>query len=92
MSEFVRVRKDELDALRKDVEVFIQHHETSSKKIKDLIKENTDLKEQLQATTDKLTAADQKVAVEVQQTTALLQRLRANMSHVIQETEKEMRS
>ena len=92
MSEFVRVRKDELDALRKDVEVFIQHHEASSKKIKDLIKENTDLKEQLRATTDKLTAADQKVAAEVQQTTALLQRLRANMSHVIQETEKEMRS
>ena len=92
MSEFVRVRKDEWDALRKDVETFIQHYEASSKKGKDLMKENTSLKEQLRATTEKLTTADQKAAAELQQTTAVLQRMRANMSHIVEETEKEMKT
>lgn len=92
MSEFVRVRKDGWDTLRKDVEAFIQHYEASSRKIKDLIKENTELKEQLRATTERLTAGDQKAAAEVDQTTAVLQKLRTSMSHAIQETEKEMKS
>lgn len=91
MSEFVRVRKDEWEALRKDVETFIQHYEASSRKVKDLVKENSSLKEQVRTATERLNIADQKASAEVQQTTAVLQRLRANMSHVIQETEKEMK-
>ena len=92
MSEFVRVRKDEWDALRKDVETFIQHYEASSRKVKDLMKENVNLKEQLRAATERLNMADQKASTELQQTTAVLQRMRANMSNVIQETEKEMKA
>ena len=92
MSEFVRVRKDEWEALRKDVETFIQHYEVSSRKVKDMMKENTSLREQLRAATERLNMADQKAAAELQQTTAVLQRMRANMSHVIQETEKEMKA
>lgn len=91
MSEFVRVRKDEWEALRKDVETFIQHYEASSRKVKDLVKENSSLKEQVRTATERLNIADQKASAEIQQTTAVLQRLRANMSHVIQETEKEMK-
>jgi len=91
LSEFVRVRKDEWEALRKDVETFIQHYEASSRKVKDLVKENSSLKEQVRTATERLNIADQKASAEVQQTTAVLQRLRANMSHVIQETEKEMK-
>jgi methyl-accepting chemotaxis protein len=91
LSEFVRVRKDEWEALRKDVETFIQHYEVSSRKVKDLVKENSSLKEQVRTATERLNIADQKASAEVQQTTAVLQRLRANMSHVIQETEKEMK-
>jgi len=89
LSEFVRVRKDEWEALRKDVETFIQHYEASSRKVKDLVKENSSLKDQVRTATERLNIADQKASAEVQQTTAVLQRLRANMSHVIQETEKE---
>ena len=89
MSEFVRVRKDEWEALRKDVETFIQHYEASSRKVKDLVKENSSLKDQVRTATERLNIADQKASAEIQQTTAVLQRLRANMSHVIQETEKE---
>jgi methyl-accepting chemotaxis protein len=92
MSEFVRVRKDEWEALRKDVETFIQHYEASSRKVKDMMKENTSLKEQLRAATERLNMADQKAAAELQQTTAVLQRMRANMSHIVQETEKEMKA
>ena len=92
MSEYVRVRKDEWEGLRKDVETFIQHYETSSRKVKDMMKENTSLKEQLRAATERLNMADQKAAAELQQTTAVLQRMRANMSHVVQETEKEMKA
>jgi methyl-accepting chemotaxis protein len=91
LSEFVRVRKDEWEALRKDVETFIQHYEASSRKVKDLVKENSSLKEQVRTATERLNIADQKASAEIQQTTAVLQRLRANMSHVIQETEKEMK-
>ena len=92
MSEFVRVRKDEWEALRKDVETFIQHYEASSRKVKDMMKENTSLKEQLRSATERLNMADQKAAAELQQTTAVLQRMRANMSHIVQETEKEMKA
>lgn len=91
MSEFVRVRKDEWEALRKDVETFIQHYEASSRKVKDLVKENSSLKDQVRTATERLNMVDQKASAEIQQTTAVLQRLRANMSHVIQETEKEMK-
>ena len=91
MSEFVRVRKDEWEALRKDVETFIQHYEASSRKVKDLVKENSSLKDQVRTATERLNMADQKASAEIQQNTAVLQRLRANMSHVIQETEKEMK-
>jgi len=91
LSEFVRVRKDEWEALRKDVETFIQHYEVSSRKVKDLVKENSSLKEQVRTATERLNIADQKASAEIQQNTAVLQRLRANMSHVIQETEKEMK-
>ena len=91
MSEFVRVRKDEWEALRKDVETFIQHYEASSRKVKDLVKENSSLKDQVRTATERLNIADQKASADIQQTTAVLQRLRANMSHVIQETEKEMK-
>ena len=91
MSEILRVRKDEWEALRKDVETFIQHYEASTRKVKDMMKENTSLKEQLRAATERLNVADQKAAAELQQTTAVLQRMRANMSHIVQETEKEMK-
>jgi len=91
LSEFVRVRKDEWEALRKDVETFIQHYEASSRKVKDLVKENSSLKDQVRTATERLNMVDQKASAEIQQTTAVLQRLRANMSHVIQETEKEMK-
>jgi len=91
LSEFVRVRKDEWDGLRKDVEAFIQHYETSSRKVKDLMKENSGLREQLRSTNERLTMGDQKASAELQQTTAILQRIRANMSQVIKDTEKELR-
>jgi len=86
--EFVRVRKDEWDGLRKDVELFIQHYETSLQKIKDLTKENSDLKEQFRSAVQKLTMVEQKAAADIQQTSQILQKMRANISHALQQTEK----
>lgn len=94
MSEFVRIRKDELDALRKDVEAFVQHYEASSRKVKDLTKENASLREQIRTAAERLAVADQKISAEVQQTektTAVIQALRANISRSIQETERELK-
>lgn len=91
MSEFVRVRKDEWESLRKDIEIFIQHYEASSKKVKELTKENIGLREQLRAATERLATTEQKASAELQQTSAVLQKMRANIYRVVQETEKEMK-
>lgn len=90
LSEFVRVRKDEWEGLRKDIEVFVQNFETSTQKLRDLTKENNSLKEQLQSATQRLAIAEQKATADLQQTSQAIQKMRSNISRVLQQTEKEM--
>ena len=89
MSEFIRVKRDEWEGFRKDLEQFIQRYQTSVEKIKTLSRENVALKEKLQEATGKLTATEQKVATELQQTSLVLQKMRANISRILEQTEKE---
>ena len=90
MSEFVRVRKDEWEGLRKDIEGFVQNFETSTQKLRDLMKENSSLKEQLQSATQRLAITEQKATADLQQTSQVIQKMRSNISRVLQQTEKEM--
>ncbi len=78
MSEIVRVRKDEWEAFRRELELLVQRHE-------ELLRENVGLKEKLRAASERLTLTDQKAAAE-------LEKIRANISRVLQQTEKEIKS
>jgi len=90
LSEFVRVRKDEWEGLRKEIEVFVHNFETSTQKLRDLMKENNSLKEQLQSAMQRLAITEQKATADLQQTSQVIQKMRSNMSRVLQQTEKEM--
>jgi len=90
LSEFVRVRKDEWEGLRKEIEVFVHNFETSTQKLRDLMKENSSLKEQLQSAMQRLAITEQKATADLQQTSQVIQKMRSNMSRVLQQTEKEM--
>jgi len=90
LSEFVRVRKDEWEGLRKDIEVFVHNFETSTQKLRDLMKENNSLKEQLQSAMQRLAITEQKATADLQQTSQVIQKMRSNISRVLQQTEKEM--
>ena len=84
MAEFVRVRKEEWDDFRKDVELVVKHYNESVEKAKQLLNENNSLKERLRQTTERLTAAEQKAAADLQQTSQSIQKLRADISKVLQ--------
>jgi len=90
LSEFVRVRKDEWEGLRRDIEMFVQNFEASRQKLRDLMKENNSLKEQLQSATQRLATTEQKATADLQQTSQAIQKMRSNISRVLQQTEKEM--
>jgi len=90
LSEFVRVRKDEWEGLRKDIEGFVQNFETSTQKLRDLMKENSSLKEQLQSAMQRLAITEQKATADLHQTSQVIQKMRSNISRVLQQTEKEM--
>ena len=90
MSEFVRVRKDEWEGLRRDIEMFVQNFEASRQKLRDLMKENNSLKEQLQSAMQRLAITEQKATADLQQTSQVIQKMRSNISRVLQQTEKEM--
>jgi len=70
--------------------MFVQNFETSSQKLKDLMKENNGLKEQLQSAMQRLAMTEQKATADLQQTSQVIQKMRSNMSRVLQQTEKEM--
>ena len=88
LSEFVRIRKDEWDGLRKDIELFVQRYEVSAQKVKELTRDNSDLKEQLRSAMQKLATAEEKVAGDLQQTSLALQKMRTSISRVLQQSEK----
>jgi len=90
LSEFIRVRKDEWEGLRRDIEMFVQNFEASRQKLRDLMKENNSLKEQLQSATQRLATTEQKATADLQQTSQAIQKMRSNISRVLQQTEKEM--
>ena len=84
LAEFVRVRKEEWDDFRKDVELVVKHSSESGEKAKQLITENNALKEKLRVAVEKLTSAEQRATVDLQQTSQSIQKLRAEISRVLQ--------
>lgn len=89
MAEFIRVRKDEWDDLRKDIELTIKHYMESIEKNKELTNENIALREKLKTATEKLTTAEQKATADLQQTSQAIQKLRAEISRALQQTKRE---
>ena len=84
LAEFIRVRKEEWDDFRKDVELVVKHYNESGDKAKQLITENNALKEKLRVAVEKLTSAEQRATVDLQQTSQSIQKLRAEISRVLQ--------
>jgi regulator of replication initiation timing len=84
LAEFVRVRKEEWDDFRKDVELVVKHYNESVEKAKQLMTENNALKEKLRVAVEKLTSAEQRAAADLQQTSQTIQKLRADISRVLQ--------
>jgi regulator of replication initiation timing len=82
--EFVRARKEEWDDFRKDVELVGKHYNESVEKAKQLTTENNALKEKLRVAVEKLTSAEQRVAADLQQTSQVIQKLRTDISRVLQ--------
>jgi len=70
--------------------MFVQNFEASRQKLRDLMKENNSLKEQLQSATQRLATTEQKATADLQQTSQAIQKMRSNISRVLQQTEKEM--
>ena len=89
MSEVIRIRKDEWEDLRKDLETFIKDYNDATEQAKKLAKENITLRQELEAARERLATADRKVAADLQQTSQAIQKLRADISRAIQQTKKE---
>ena len=89
-NEFIRIPKVEWEQYRKDIENFIQRHKASLERVKELAKENNDLKSKLQIAEEKLITVDIKEAADLEQTSLVIREMRNEFSRLLQQTEKEI--
>jgi cell division septum initiation protein DivIVA len=86
----LRVRKDEWNDFLKQNELLIQRYEALARKVKELTKENSLLREKLELAEEKLRAFQEKVELDIKESSQILQRRSAEMSRLLQQTEKEL--
>jgi len=88
LSEYVRIRKDEWDDFLRENELLIQRHEALAQKAKELAQENSALREKIRMAEERLRTLEQKTDADIKETSLILQRRQAEMSRVLQQTEK----
>ena len=88
MSDIIKVRKDEWDDLRKDFEVFIKNYNESIEKVKELTKENNNLREKLRIATERMAITERQSTNDLQQTSQAIQKLRAEISRTLDQSKK----
>jgi methyl-accepting chemotaxis protein len=82
------VRKDEWDDLREDFEVFIKNYNESIEKVKELTKENNNLREKLRIATERMATTERQSTNDLQQTSQTIQKLRAEISRTLDHSKK----